>query len=64
MFARLALFMVGLTILAGCVGGNFYTASGIQSYCQRTTSESSGYKGCVAREMEHADRRRSRSYSP
>ncbi len=63
MFARFALLLVGLTILAGCVGGNIYTG-GFRNYCQRTTSESSAYNGCVTREREHADRRRSRSYSP
>ncbi len=63
MIARLALLLVGLTILAGCVGGNIYTG-GSQNYCQQTNSDTSAYNGCVAREMEHADRRRSRSYSP
>ena len=63
MIARLALLLVGLTILAGCVGEILYTG-GSQNYCQRTTSESSAYNDCVAREIEHADRRRSRSYSP
>ena len=63
MIVRLALLLVGLTILAGCVGEILYTG-GSQNYCQRTTSESSAYNDCVAREIEHADRRRSRSYGP